>query len=184
MRAYFQFIIRHRIAVLIICLFVTVLSLASISRAVIATSIGKLFLGESPAYVEYISKTETFGNDELLIIGLNSSDLLGPGRQERIRAAVERIKEIPIVARVESMLSAQHLRLENETLVVSRYGDEAASQPDRIPSLIATMAKDPLVEGLVISSNGEQAAIIVELKPDPARPVEEGPRLEIGRAHV
>jgi hypothetical protein len=177
MTSYFQFVLRHRAMALVVCFLLTILSLASISRAVIATSIGKLFLGESPAYKEYLKRAEAFGNDEILIVGLDIPDILHPDKQARLRAAVERIEAIPSVARVESALSAQNLRLEEETLHVERYADEAASEPDRVAGLVEAMAEDPLTEGLIISSSGKQTAVIVELKTDPGRPVEEGPRI-------
>ncbi|RJP16107.1 MAG: hypothetical protein C4520_19015 [Candidatus Abyssobacteria bacterium SURF_5] len=177
MKSCFRFVLHHRSAVLIFCAFLSLLSLFAISHAVIATSIGKLFLGESPAYKEYLKKADLFGSDEILIIGIDSADLLYPERQERLRSALERIEEIPIVDRVESVLSAQNMRLEDDTLVVSRYADEAALDPKRIPELISELKEDSLAGGLIVSESGREAAVIVELKPDPTRPVEQGPRI-------
>lgn len=177
MTSYFHFVLRHRVLVLCICAVATLLSLASISRAVIATSIGKLFLGESPAYKDYLSRAHAFGNDEILIIGLDVPDILEPKRQAQLRAAVEQVEAIPAVDRVESILRAQHMTLDDDTLRVGRYADEAAEEPDRIPELLSAIRKDPLAGGLILSGTGRQSAVIVELKPDPHRPVEEGPRI-------
>ena len=51
MQAYFRFVLKHRIVVLLICLLLTVLALASLSRAIIASSLPKLFFGEDPEYL-------------------------------------------------------------------------------------------------------------------------------------
>ncbi len=184
MTRYFDFVLRHRYGVLIACGIITAISLANISRAVIATSIGKLFLGESPAYQDYVARTELFGNDEILIIGIDATDILQPAQQERLQKAIDEIEEIPSVGRVESVLNAQHIWLRDDTLLVTRYAREAAEQPDRIPDLLSAMQNDPLVKGLILSPSGNQSAVIVELKPDPERPVEEGPRLVQRVLHI
>ena len=74
MRAYFGFVLRHRVLVVVACLAVTALAGWSMSRATMASSLGELVLGDHPAYHRYIERVKQFGSDEQLIIAFEDRD--------------------------------------------------------------------------------------------------------------
>ena len=76
MAAYIRFLLRHRALVLIVCGAVTVAAAAIILvRANLGTSLGKLFLGETPAYYEYLERIREFASDEVVILaGLTAGE--------------------------------------------------------------------------------------------------------------
>ncbi len=106
MRAYFEFVLKHRVLVVITCLVITALSGWSMSRATMSTSLGRLILGDHPAYERYLERVKQFGNDEQLIVAFEEPEYASPEALARLRRLVARIREIDDVARVESVLSA------------------------------------------------------------------------------
>ncbi len=162
MQAYFKFILKHRGAVLVICLLITALSAASMSRAVVASSLEKLFFGKDPDYLRYVQRARQFGGDQFLIIAFEQPDLDTKIVRERLRRIVENLEAIPEVARVASVLSVQRLR---EELPVE-------NRPN-----LESLASDPLMGGLLISRDGRHTAVIVEFTQDKQRIMERTPAL-------
>ena len=64
MRGYFQFVIRHRIPALVIISLLSCAGVWSLQNGKISSSLGKLFLADSPAYDQYLARVEEFGSDE------------------------------------------------------------------------------------------------------------------------
>lgn len=179
MRAYFHFVLRHRLVVAAVFIALTALSLFSVSRAVVATSMNKLFFEESPAYAAYLERLREFGTEEVNIFAFESPDLLEEEQQARLRRVVERIEEIDNIGRVFSVLDAQRIKGRAGTLYVSKYADEASEDPSRIPDLIAAMLDDPLAGGIVISSDGRCEAVMFEVDAEAQSdlPAERGPEI-------
>lgn len=179
MRAYFHFVLRHRLAVAAVFIALTALSLYSVSRAVVATSMNKLFFGESPAYTDYQERLREFGTEEVNIFAFESPDLLEEKQQARLLRVVERIEEIDDIGRVYSVLDAQRIEGRDGTLYVENYADEASDDPSRIPELIAALRDDPMAGGIVVSRDGLCAAVMFEIDQEAQGdlPAERGPEI-------
>ncbi len=175
MRRYFEFVLSHRLAVLALVAALTVLALLSASRAIVATSIGGLFLGESPAYLAWLERGDEFAGDELLIVGFDAPELLEPGWRERLKAAADAILEDPNVDSVTTLLDAPLLDREGVDLHVSTVGERADVLGT--DALLARLREDPTVSGLLLSDEGSRCALVVTLTSDGERHAEEGPRI-------
>ena len=101
MMRYFQFVLRHRALVTIVCLVITIIAALAITRATMATSIAKLVLGETPEYARYQELIEQYASDEQLVIGWKTQD----GDAARLRVVIPRIEQMPEVRRVQSLLA-------------------------------------------------------------------------------
>ncbi len=84
-------VLDHRWVVLAGILAVTLAALASLSRAEIGSSLGELFFGDSPDYLDYIERSKVFSSDELIVIGLEDVDVLAPETLTRIETLVDGI---------------------------------------------------------------------------------------------
>ncbi len=175
LRRYFELVLDHRYATLLICLLITGLALFSASRTVIASSIGKLFLDDLPAYHDYQERMKAFGNDEVFFVAYEDPAPLSRESTERLRSAVDAIRNRPEVSRVASLLDAVWVGSEQGTLLIEPYADlvESRSQDQAMALLLA----DPLYRGSLVSQDGSAAAIMVELTVDPHRPIERAPQL-------
>ncbi|MCP3904714.1 MAG: hypothetical protein GY715_13895, partial [Planctomycetes bacterium] len=157
MTAYVRFILRHRVLVLVACGVITVLAGVSLSRAVMASSLMEMILGDSPAYRRYVRLVESFGSDEQLIVALEApawmSEAGGPRRVQRL---VDRLAAMPEIARVESVLGAPPAR--------------GAERLD-----LDALAADPLAGGLLVSRDARHVAFLVNMVPDTQRSLEQTP---------
>ena len=171
MLAFYSAILRHRILVLLVIAAISALSLWSVQRAVVASSVGKLFLGDSPAYLRYQELTQTFGNDEVLLVALEDTDLLSPAKQARLRRVIEAVRAVPDVDYVASPLDLVAMEREGTGLRMQPYSERALEEPDIAARMAEELARDPLGEGLLVGSDGSWI-VLVALSQEPARPAE------------
>ena len=127
-----KFIIRYRYFVLGLLLIITAGFGYIASRGVIASSIGNLFFGDDhPEYGRYKKRIREFANDEVFIVANHDPDFLSPQKLQNLDTVIEKIKAIPDVGRVDSIINAQHTFARDDTLYVKKYADEVIDQPDR-----------------------------------------------------
>ncbi len=174
---YIRFVTEHKWLTLAMLGFVTLLAVFSISRGVIASSMGQMFLGEHPGYPTYLERIRQFVSDEVIVVAFEHPQPLSPGNLEKLRTAEATIERLEEVQRVDSLLDAQRITFKNGELHVETYAETAQKRPDLQDALLKELAEDPLAEGLVISRDGKHAAMIVELVPDSNRPAERGPEI-------
>ena len=178
MKTYIRLIIRYRFSVLVLVFGITLTFGAIASQGIFASSIGNLFFGDDhPGFVKYKQRIREFANDEVFIIIYKDANLLSEESLKRLQKVVEKIEEIPEVGRIDSLLNAQHTFAIEDTLYVNKYADEALEQPDNTGKILEDLKGDPLLSGLLISQDGQHAAIIIELTPDEDRPAEVGPQI-------
>ena len=179
MSAYFRFVLRHRLVVGAIFFALTGLALLSVSRAIVATSMNKLFFAESPNYAAYLERLREFGTEEVNIFAFDSPNALEEKQQERLRRVVDRIERIDDIGRVYSIFDAQNLEGKDGTLYIDNYADEASEDPSRIPELVRALQDDSLAGGLIISCDGRSIAVMPEVEAEAQAdlPAERGPEI-------
>ncbi len=154
MRTYYRLVLRHRVAVLLICASLTVLAGLSLSRVTLSTSLSKLFLEDTVDHQRYVERVKRYGGSEQLIIGLEQPDLKSPTVQTRLRRIVAQLEALDGVSRVTSIFSAV----------------PAGSLAD-----VDALAVDPVVGGLLLSSDRRHTSIVVEFEPDDLHTLELAP---------
>ncbi len=177
MSTYIALLLRHRFAVLVTVGLVTVLAFASMTRMRLATSIGEQFIGDRPEYRDYLQKSAAFGSDEVIVIGVDEPPLAGVASISRMREIVDAISAMSDVARVDSVLNAQHVQATADGLRVAAYADEVEAEPRRTAAIRRALLEDPFAAGLVVGQKGASQVVVVELTRDPDRAAEEMPRL-------
>ena len=128
-----KFIIRYRFFILGLLLLITGAFAYIASKGIIASSVGNLFFGDDHAeYSLYKKRIREFANDEVFIIAYRDPDFLSPPNLHKLDGVIEKIKAIPEVGRVDSILNAQHTFALDDTLYVRKYAQEAFDQPHKI----------------------------------------------------
>ena len=87
---YIKWVLRNRIVVLTLCALVSALSLTVIKDGVFASSLVKLFLGDSPDYQRFQQLSEEFGSGDLIFIAIEDAAAFsdnGGGKLERVAGA-------------------------------------------------------------------------------------------------
>ncbi len=170
MRRWFQWVLSHRALVLGVCLAISVVAGWSASRAVVASELGKLFLGDSPTYREYKEVSATFSNDEIVVVAWEDPAPLSDASLDRLEAAAEAVALQPEVARVDSLASTQRIQGDSGTLFIESWVELAREADDAgRAALLDDLVSQPLVGGLLLSADGTASAMIVELTTNPER---------------
>lgn len=178
MRTWIRLVLRHRFAVLVVVGLVTIAAGVIASQGVLASSIARLFLGDSPAYARFLTRAADFGSDELIVIGFDEPDLLGAESRARLARIAERLEEWPEVAQVLTPLDARRIEAGAGGLSITAYAEEAeAADAAGLGRLREEMRRDPFVADTLLARAGPAAAIIIELHPDGDRDAETGPLL-------
>ena len=84
---YIRWVLGHRIAVLVFCGIVSALSLTVVKDGVFASSLVKLFLGDSPDYRRFQQLSEEFGSGDLIFVAIQDSVTFTPDGWEATRAS-------------------------------------------------------------------------------------------------
>lgn len=185
MRTWFRFVLAHRAAVLVVVGLITALAVASAARGVFASSIGRLFLGESPGWQRFLERADRFGGDETIIIGFDAPDLLSVEMRGRIGRVADRIAEWPEVERVLTALDARRIEFRGGGLRVEPYAEDIEAlddDPAARAALLEEMRRDPFVGATLLARDGPGTAVVVELTQEGDRAAEQGPKL-IARVH-
>lgn len=109
MERFYRWLLGHRAAVLALFVVVSLLAAWSTRRAVVASSLGRLFLGESPAYARYIERARRFSTDDAMLVAWQGDVLTAPAL-ERLALAVETIRTLPTIGHVTSVLDADAIQ--------------------------------------------------------------------------
>jgi uncharacterized protein len=172
---YVRLIVGQRVAVLLVLALLTAVAGWSLSRAVVASSIGQMFLGEDPAYHRFLDRVRAFGGGDPLIVAIEDAMPLAPENQARLRQAMEAIAAVEHVRLARSILDVQRVRGDADALRVDAYADLAARDPAQADTLMRELVADPLGAGLLVAGDGKSHAVIIELDLEADRPAEEGP---------
>jgi len=177
MDKYIKFVIRYRVIVLLLFVLITALSIAAWSRGVLSSTVGNLFLGESPAYKDYQEHIKQFGNDEIIVVAFEDTNLLSAPSIKRLQRTVKELKDHPEIGRVHSIIDAQDVKVVNGVLTPENYVEKALEQPRRAKEILFELRTDPLLSGLLISKDGGHSAVVIQLKLDEERSAEIFPKI-------
>lgn len=178
MRRWFQWVLSHRALVLAFFAVVSVAAAWSASRAVVASELGKLFLGDSPVYREYKDLSSAFANDEIIIVAWEDETPLSDSSLDRLEKAGKAIETLHEVDNVTSLATIQRVRGDSGTLFIESWAEVARESDDADHgALLDALRDDPLAAGLLISRDGTASALVVELTTDETRASETLPAL-------
>jgi predicted RND superfamily exporter protein len=177
MTSYFRFVLRHRLAVIGLCVLITGLAGAFAATGVVSSTMRKMFFGESPRYLAYQERAKRFGGDELFMVGYEDPRPLSAASCARLEKVQRLLLRNPEVSRVHTLLDAQRIWSDGDDLRVVAYAEEARERPREAAAVVARLARDPRYSGTLISRDGRHAAVLVELKVDPDRRGETVPEM-------
>lgn len=174
---YIAFVLRHRVAVLFICAAITVPAIWSCTRGVIASSMLKLFFGESEAYDRYVELANQFGDSDLMIVAFRDPELLTAEGIERIERISESIVDLDWIERVDSVANADRIDGDADELRVEPYGPLLKHADGNLAALRREIIEQPLLKGLLVSNDGTAGTLLIEFASGPERPIEEVPAM-------
>ncbi|MEQ9502072.1 MAG: MMPL family transporter [Deltaproteobacteria bacterium] len=175
MKRYLAWVLAHRGAVLLLMFAVTGVAAYSLTNAVFASSVIKLFFGDSPDYVAYRELADEFVGNDVMVFAFEDPELFTPEGAQRLESVVEGLRELDFIKRVDSLASAVRISSEGDELLIDRYLDLTETMD--ADALVDALRKDPLTSGWLISHKSKATAMLLELTPDPDRPIERIPSM-------
>ncbi|MBC8454975.1 MAG: MMPL family transporter [Deltaproteobacteria bacterium] len=148
---------------------------ASVSQAVLASTVGEMFFGEAPAYLRYLEHIEQFGSDEVFAVAYQETDPLSPAAIERLSRIVAEIEGNPEVKKTTSLLNLDRVRGSDGALIVESFTDAALAAPETRHALVEEIQSDPILRRTLIGASKDSANVLIELTVDPNRTGEVGP---------
>ena len=149
------------------------LSLLLLASMLAATQIGELrvrvsanemLVADDPQRAYYDQVKAAFGEEQLVLLVVEDTELLAPEKLEVLRGVVTGLEALPFVDRAESLFSVPHVRS------VDGYLDKApylASLPETAAAgreLLAAATGNPLIRNVLVSQDGEAMAVAVILQ--------------------
>ena len=177
MLTFFTFTIRYRWIILILMTLITIAAGAMITRGIVSTTIGGMFLGENPRYQQYLERVSIFGSNEAMIVAFEDEEVLSPKSQDKLKKAVKQIKSIPLISSVRSVLDVQQIKSNEDGLTISTYADDALQNPASAKEIQEQLTKDPMAGDLFISKDGSFSTVLIELDAKADIAAEKGPEI-------
>ncbi|MFP6737358.1 MAG: hypothetical protein VCD34_01325, partial [Planctomycetota bacterium] len=173
MRAYFQFVLRHRIPVLLLIALISAAGVWSLLGAKVSSSLGKLFLANSPAYDQYLSRVDEFGSDEQLIIAFEEEDVLAADALRRLEMVTRALGKEPGVGRVMSLLDNRQVFKKSGEGELEGQIEELRKSRKKTDAARAELLGDPFTGKILLSEDSRHGAVLITTKADGTHDMED-----------
>jgi predicted RND superfamily exporter protein len=162
--AWVERVIGARRWLLVLVALTTGLSLFGAAGVGVDNAVEIWFLDDDPSLLAYDDFLDTFGNDEVVIIGVHATEgtLIEPSGLSRIRAVGDAALGVDGIARVRSIVTEPLVRDVDGALVVAPLIDGGAVGPDQVVEAQRALQNDALV-GSMISEDGRTAIVLAEM---------------------
>ena len=174
MRAYFKFVLRHRIPVLILIALISAAGVWSLLNGRISSSLGKLFLANSPTYDRYLDRVKEFGSDEQLVIAFEEDDVLSADSLHRLHRVTQAIRKETGVARVISLLDTGKVFASSGKDGIDARIKELSSSREKTEAARAELISDRFTGNILLSKDSRRhGAILITTMADGTHDMED-----------
>ena len=105
-RRYIELVLRYRLLVVALCLIASIAGSVIVSQGVFASSLIKLFFGNSPEYSRYRDLADQFGESDVIVIAVEDAALFSASGWERLDTITGELEAHPEIRRVASISNA------------------------------------------------------------------------------
>lgn len=172
MSRYIEWVIRHRIAVVILTLLITVLAVYQAKNLRIVIDPNTMLPQSHPYISTGVEVAKVFGSKYIVVVGVTprQGDAYQPEVLDRVRQMTSAFLRVPGVVK-DNVLSLYARRVKSivglgDGLMVAPLVAGDATQPAQVAALKAAIAKSPVYFDTIISSDGRTLSVIVEFKED------------------
>lgn len=168
LRRYATFIVRHRAAVMLVAVAITVFFFSRIGNLRVVVDPNDNLPQEHPYVVASNEIERTFGGRNLVVIGVESAsgDIFQPAVLDKIQRITDGVLEIPGVIRsnVISLAArkAKDIVGTEEGMVVRQLMETVPRTPEEIATLRKAVYANPIYVNSIVSRDGRMALIIAD----------------------
>lgn len=166
-------VIRHRRAVLAALALVSIAALAAVARPHapgagirLDPSEEPLLPAVDPSRDVYADAIANFGDDDVMVIGMETPDVFTADHLDALRRISERIRQLPGVRAVESLIDATAFRYDpgEDLLSVEPFIDAVPRDPAALATLRERALADRLYPRSLVGRDGRTAALNVSFR--------------------
>ncbi len=157
---------RHRLKALLFMLAFTALLVSQLPQLRIDTNSESYFKESDRTLLDYNAFRDQFGQDELLIVGIEPPDIFDfpfLEKLERLHRDLE--ANVPYLADITSLVNARNTRGEGETLIVEGLLEKWPQTPHDLATLRERVLSNFLYADLLVSRDGTFTTIILKARP-------------------
>ncbi len=176
MESFARWVIRHRLAIVVLVALLTIAGIVSIVNfSRVESDISKFLPPEDPVVVRFNRAGERFGTVAVAMVAVESDDLFGRPGLERIKRLTDSFVKIPGVSWVVSLTNVDDVKqtiIDGEKAVsVQRLLPDGAvpNDPAGLRKLRAYVLSRERLVGTVVSRDGRIANLIVNIRADADR---------------
>lgn len=168
MKAFTKWVIRHRIAVVLVILTITGFFAAQMPKMTIDNSIDNMLPADHPAKQLYDKVSGTFGNSDILVVAMKSDSLFSPQPLQQIYSLTDSLSLLKGVQEVRSLSSAKHMQGIDGGLQVQELMPSPPDDPDKISAFRSRVQDNPVYTGTIISRDQNYTGFVIRLQEDAA----------------
>jgi len=131
------------------------------------SSFDRFLIPDSPDLTAYHDFADRFGNDRLLVIGIECDDPLAPATVTELRRVVSGLEAIEGVERVYSLVSAPMVRGDGDTVRLAPPVDGPPPTGGSATALLARLDGDPVYADRLVSRDHHLLGVLATLDPPP-----------------
>ena len=159
-------IIQYRWIVILFFVVVSLLFMSQIPKVIIDTDLKTQLPKNMPSRLDTDKIDELFGGTEMLLIILQTDDVLKPETLRRVRSMSRKVNRIDGVDKVLSLFDLQSIKGEQGMMIVEPAVPRIPRNDAARQELRQDIKENELVYGSVVSKNFELTAIIAMLETD------------------
>ena len=160
--AFGRFCLTYRKTVLFIIAAITVLAASQLPKARFDNALEIWFLDDDPTLLGHQKLLDTYGSDELIMIGLEAPDVFAPDVLAVIDRVTRGVKNAPHVEKVFSLTDIESITGDDGMLEVGKL-IEMPVDPAELPAIRERALANTLYLGNIVSADGTFACIVARL---------------------
>jgi len=158
-----DFVLARPVVVIAITGMIFLFSVGLLPHLRIDNSVDVFFNTQGRNYIDFEEWKQQFGSDEVIIVALESQDMMSPAHLNLIGRLSRRFEDLEHVDTVTSLTTVNTSIGRDRDFIVEHLLEEIPQDPSALSALKAQATADPLYVKNVISSDGRVAAILIEL---------------------
>lgn len=139
------------------------------SRVRIDPTVDRLLDPDSPARAFQKYTAELFGAEEVAVLAVGGREWRSTNGLQALRSIHKTLARRSEIQRVDSLATAVSSSLDEDGfVVVEPFAELPAGSPQQVSALEDALTSNPLVNGLLLSKDGQVAAFVLHFRDDPA----------------
>lgn len=165
-KGFIEFVVRRRIAVLLLIGLLSLLAAVGASRVGFDSSIEVWFLEDDPDLVTYKDFLKRFQADEIVVVGVFAEDVFTPEVLGVVDTLSREAEKAPYVHRVRSLTNTRIFRTSGDTIEIAPLVADVPLTDDVALAARGEALGHALVSGNLVSGDGRAALVLIEMDPE------------------